>query len=154
VTDLLIADLQRDEGCRLKAYPDPLTHAEPYTIGYGHTGPEVHLGLAWTQAQADAVLVADVAHHDAMLFAALPWAARLDEVRQAVLRNMSFNLGVGRAPQRGQPGSGLLGFPRTLASIEARQFALAAEQMMQSAWARQVGARAQRLASMMETGHR
>ncbi len=30
--------LKKSEGCKLKAYPDPGTGGEPYTIGYGHTG--------------------------------------------------------------------------------------------------------------------
>jgi lysozyme len=29
------------EGLRLKVYPDPGTGAEPWTVGYGHTGPDV-----------------------------------------------------------------------------------------------------------------
>jgi lysozyme len=33
----------------------------PWTIGVGHTGPEVKYGLVWTQDQADAQLFADVA---------------------------------------------------------------------------------------------
>ena len=45
------------EGCRLKAYKD---QAGVWTIGYGHTGPEVHEGLVWTQEQADQQLDADV----------------------------------------------------------------------------------------------
>src|ERR1700677_1238307 len=44
------------EGCALTAYDD--LRGIP-TIGYGHTGPEVHLGLTWTQEQADAALLAD-----------------------------------------------------------------------------------------------
>lgn len=39
------------EKCKLVAYPDQ--KGVP-TIGWGHTGPEVHLGLTCTQAQADA----------------------------------------------------------------------------------------------------
>lgn len=43
------------EGCRLEAYPDPgSANGHPWTIGYGHTGPEVVPGLEWTQEQADA----------------------------------------------------------------------------------------------------
>lgn len=38
------------EGCRLTAYQDIVG---VWTIGYGHTGPDVHEGLTWTQAQAD-----------------------------------------------------------------------------------------------------
>lgn len=38
------------EGCRLKAY---LCDAGVWTIGWGHTGPEVRKGLVWTRQQAD-----------------------------------------------------------------------------------------------------
>jgi lysozyme len=31
-----------------------------WTIGYGHTGPEVVAGLVWTQNQADTALVCDI----------------------------------------------------------------------------------------------
>jgi len=48
------------EGCRLQAYPDPGTGADPWTIGYGHTGPDVHKGLVITQEQAEALLQKDV----------------------------------------------------------------------------------------------
>lgn len=40
------------EGMRLEAYPDPATGGAPWTIGIGHTGPEVKPGLLWTEAQA------------------------------------------------------------------------------------------------------
>ena len=48
------------EGCKLTAYPDPATGGSPWTIGYGHTGPEVHLGLTITQEQAEELLMEDV----------------------------------------------------------------------------------------------
>ena len=49
------------EGCRLSAYPDPASGGAPWTIGYGHTGPDVVPGLTITQQQADALLQKDVA---------------------------------------------------------------------------------------------
>jgi lysozyme len=55
-----LALIKSFEGCVLHAYPDPGTGGEPYTIGYGHTGSDVHPGLTWTQAQADAGLLADL----------------------------------------------------------------------------------------------
>ena len=55
-----LAILRGAEQCRLKAYPDPGTGAQPYTIGWGATGPDIHLGLEWTQAQADARLAQDL----------------------------------------------------------------------------------------------
>jgi len=49
------------EQCKLAAYPDPGSKdGKPWTIGWGHTGPEVVPGLTWSQAQADAAFVADI----------------------------------------------------------------------------------------------
>lgn len=48
------------ESCKLIAYADPGSkNGLPWTIGWGHTGPEVVKGLVWTQEQADAALVKD-----------------------------------------------------------------------------------------------
>ena len=47
------------EGLRLTAYPDPATHGDPWTIGYGHTGAEVHQGMIITQEQAEEFLMQD-----------------------------------------------------------------------------------------------
>ncbi len=56
-----IAVLHHFESCRLSAYPDPGSKdGKPWTIGWGHTGPEVHSRLGWTEAQADAVFVNDL----------------------------------------------------------------------------------------------
>lgn len=52
------------EGLELTAYPDPGTGGAPWTIGYGHTGPEVHAGLVWTQQQAEQALASDVAQFE------------------------------------------------------------------------------------------
>ena len=49
---------KRFEGLKLSAYRD---QAGVWTIGYGHTGPEVYAGLTITQSQADAFLARDVA---------------------------------------------------------------------------------------------
>jgi len=48
------------ESLMLEAYPDPATGSHPYTIGYGHTGPEVHPGMRITQGVALSFLVDDV----------------------------------------------------------------------------------------------
>lgn len=144
----LIADLKRDEGLRLQAYPDPLTGGDPWTIGYGHCGPEVRPGLVWTEAQAEAALIADIEAHNAQLAAALPWVARLDPARRRVLQNMAFNLGVGVAGGT----KGLLGFKNTLGMIERGEYERAADGMLKSLWAKQVGQRAVRLSNTMRTG--
>lgn len=55
-----LAVLKYFESCKLTAYPDPGTGGAPWTIGYGHTGPDVHDGLKWTQQQADEALARDL----------------------------------------------------------------------------------------------
>lgn len=169
----LIAQLKIDEGLRLKAYPDPLSalgkaceargldvteyrsvpgwqglKGGPWTIGYGHTGPEVHEGLTWTEGKAEAQLAADAAIHNAELALELPWVAGLDPVRRRVLQNMAFNLGVGVAGG----SKGLLGFRNTLEYVRTGDYGRAADGMLASRWARQVGQRAVRLARQMRTG--
>ncbi|MES2950298.1 MAG: lysozyme [Pseudomonadota bacterium] len=42
------------EQCRLKAYPDPATGGDPWTIGWGDVSPDVKPGLIITQDEADA----------------------------------------------------------------------------------------------------
>lgn len=47
--------MHKYESCRLKAYPDPATGGAPWTIGWGHTGPDVKPGMTITQEKADAM---------------------------------------------------------------------------------------------------
>ena len=140
----LLDDLRCDEGCRLTAYPDPLTGAAPWTIGYGCTGEGVGPETVWTQAQADDALADRVDAATAALTKALPWFNGLDPLRQDVLVNMAYNMGV----------SGLLAFQHTLHAVEQGEYALAAQGMLASRWAAQVPKRADRLAQQMLTGVR
>lgn len=145
IDPLLVEQLKKDEGLRLKAYKDTVG---VWTIGYGHTGPEVKPGLVWTKAQAEAALVEDILEHNAKLAAALPWVGGLDPVRRRVLQNMAFNLGIGSASK----GTGLLGFKNTLEFVRTGQYGKAADGMLASKWAKQVKGRAVRLASEMRNG--
>lgn len=52
--------IKQSEGLSYTAYPDPGTGGAPWTICYGHTGPEVYPGLKVTQAQCDTWLREDV----------------------------------------------------------------------------------------------
>lgn len=139
ITPELITDLKRDEGCVLHSYRDSLGI---WTIGYGHA--HVAPGLTWTQSQADAALVSDVTKIATELIAHLPWITSLSQVRQDALFNMAFNLGV----------DGVLGFHNTLSFIQHGDYNRAADNMLQSLWARQVHQRANRLAEMIRTNHR
>ena len=73
ITAAILALIKDFEGLRTRAYADPATGGEPWTIGYGHTGaagpPAVARGMRITPAFAEAILVRDletVAGHVAM----------------------------------------------------------------------------------------
>lgn len=134
-TDRLLAELTRDEGLRLKPYKCP---AGKTTIGIGRNLDDVGISAA----EAEHLCRNDVARVVAELDAALPWWRGLDEVRQRVLANMGFNLGV----------PGLLGFKNTLRKVKDGDYLGAAQGMLASKWAGQVGPRALRLAQMMRDG--
>ena len=136
-----ILELKGEEGCRLAAYQDTLG---VWTIGWGHTGPEIVKGLVWTQSQADAQLEADLDAIVDGLVADIPWFEGLDPIRQDVLADMAFNMG----------DAGLMDFKNTLALVDSGQFTRAAAAMLASTWASQVPTRAVRLAKMMKTGER
>lgn len=140
-TPYLLADLRRDEGCVLHAYLDTVG---VWTIGYGHTGKEVHKGLVWTQAQAEDALASDVARVVQSLDAAIPWWRKLNGPRADVVANMGFNTGL----------TSLLSFHNTLGAVEEGRWEDAAAGMLRSVWASQVGHRATRLSEQMRTGVR
>ena len=63
-----VALVMRFEGCArrradglVEAYADPGTDGAPWTIGWGATGPGIGPGTAWSPAQCDARLAADLA---------------------------------------------------------------------------------------------
>ena len=56
-TDTMRKMIEGWEGLRLNAYRDPVGIA---TIGYGHTGPDVHMGQVISEAQADTLLANDL----------------------------------------------------------------------------------------------
>ena len=53
------------EGCELKSYPDPGTGGAPWTVGYGHTGPEVVPGMTISQPEAEHLLIQDLHRFEA-----------------------------------------------------------------------------------------
>ena len=126
--------LIRHEGLRLKPYVDTVGKT---TIGVGRnlTDKGISENEAIDLLRNDYVEV----YHD--LCAKLPWFTGLSAIRQRVLIEMGFNQG----------SAGLLKFTKTLASMERGDYVLAAEQMLLSRWAKQVGQRARRLAAMMKT---
>ncbi|MGZ7176034.1 glycoside hydrolase family protein [Burkholderia gladioli] len=122
------------------------------TVGVGHNLDVSPLPDGWTfplsDAQVTQLLTRDISTTLAKLTSFLPWWCQMDEVRQRVIANMCFNMGIGNA----LTGKGLLGFKNTLAAMQRGSYSVAAAGMLNSKWATQVGARATRLARAMETG--
>ena len=131
----LRADLTRDEGLRLKPYPDTVGKL---TIGVGRNLDDVGI----SEDEAAILLTNDIANVMHHLDVALPWWQQMDPVRQRVLANLCFNLGISK----------LMEFKNTLILMESGRYEAAAEGLEQSRWHRQVGPRAQRLEFMMRTG--
>ena len=86
--------IKQFEGCRLAAYPDPGSGGDPWTIGHGATGPGIHKGVTWTQAQADARLAEDVAKFARCVNDAIGTAPTTDGQRAAMI-SLAYNIGLG-----------------------------------------------------------
>lgn len=81
------------ESCKLNAYPDPGSKdGNPWTIGWGSTGPDIKRGTVWTQAQADARFAADLAKFAAKVEALLG-DAPTDQSQFDALVSLAYNIG-------------------------------------------------------------
>jgi len=133
--DKLRQDLIKHEGCVLKPYQDSVG---VWTVGVGHN-------LESNAITFDAAMV--ILEHDidaviVDLNRVFPIWRNQSKLRQEVLVNMCFNLGIGR----------LGGFVRMWDAIAIGDYKEAARQMLDSKWASQVGYRAKDLANAMERG--
>lgn len=113
--DLAIPLIQKFEGCRLEAYPDPGTGGDPWTIGWGSTGPGIKKGVKWTQEQADS-------HFKAHVQEFADKVAKLVKVplaphQMAALISLAYNI-----------GTGALGSSTLLRMVNALNFDGAAQQ--------------------------
>lgn len=148
----VIQRLMLNEGVRNKAYYCP---AGKLTIGIGRnlddnplTEEEIaYIGhncrtLFISNDQAAYLCRNDLKKVRADLDKHLPWWRDLNPDRQYVMIDLCFNMGV----------KTLLTFKRTLDSIARGYYVRAAEQLLQSKYAKQVGIRAKRNAYAMRTG--
>lgn len=126
--------IKKHEGLRLKPYK---CSAGKLTIGYGRNLEDRGI----SPYEAETLLHNDIQDCYAQCIK-LPFWNRLNEARQAVLIDMCFNLGISR----------LKGFKKMLAAVDRGDYATAAKEMLDSAWAFQVKTRAVELAEIMKTG--
>jgi len=123
----------KHEGLELQPYEDSLGIL---TVGVGHN---LERGISYETAMF--ILDEDLKEvkQQAQSFS---WFHYLNEVRQIVIQDMIFNLGITRFKR----------FKKMIKAIQNDDFLEAANQMLDSKWAEQVGRRAVDLSTMMETG--
>lgn len=153
----ILTDLERDEEYRATPYLDTAVPPK-WTAAIGRnleaspiTGPEWkalldvgEIAVSISHAGAQRLLGNGVVAAQMQCSQAFGWWPGLDEVRREVLVNLTFNMGMQR----------LVGFRNMLAAVKAGDYGIAAEELLDSAYAKQVGARAQRLADQLRTGVR
>ena len=144
------------EGLRLQVYQDTLGID---TIGIGRNLEDRGITeeeLDWMDMPSmDAVYEHGISEADAMYLAqndvqiveeelvrAHPCVDKLDAVRQLVVMDMAFNMGVPR----------LCKFKKMWNAIHEKKFDLAAKEMLDSRWAIQVKSRAVKLSNAMHNG--
>ena len=131
----LIEELKRDEGVVLTLYK---CSAGKNTIGVGRNVDARGI----TEDESDYLLGNDIDLCVDELENNFTWYKNLSDARQRVLVNMCFNLGLTR----------LLGCKKFLAALEAEDWDRAAEEMLDSKWAVQVGPRSTRLRDLLLEG--
>ena len=130
-------ELIEEEGLSLEPYEDSLGNL---TIGVGHLIKSdcgvITLEYAGKLLAEDIKIAKDECRKNIKVF------GELDEVRQYVLVDMCFNLGIRK----------LLGFKKMLLALENKNFVVASAEMKNSLWHKQVGVRAIKLENCMKNG--
>lgn len=128
----------------LHAYPDPITRGSPWTIGLGHTGPDVQQDTEWTAPQCWSAFYNDYAIAAGFapgIVGTSVWTS-MNEPRQAVIVDLCFNPG----PTK------LAGFHHMLNAIRSGDWQTAHDELLDSAYADQVKIRADINAVTLLTG--
>tara|TARA_B110000093_G_scaffold138269_1_gene148356 strand:- start:3867 stop:4292 length:426 start_codon:yes stop_codon:yes gene_type:complete len=134
LTEMLI----KHEGSKSHAY---MCTANKVTVGVGRNiDPEGGIGL--TKDEISFLLKNDIERVEDELSRRLPWILELSDVRIDALIDICFNLGLPR----------FLKFAKALDALEQREYDLAADEFMDSRWAKQVGNRAVTVSNMIRTG--
>ena len=129
--------IKRHEGVKSKVY---VCSAGFETIGVGRNISDSGLGLS--DDEIEYLLANDIARVRGELEDTYFWFGALNEARQDAMIDICFNLGLTR----------LRGFVNALEAMSREQFDIAADEFMDSKWAKQVGMRAIRVTEMIRSG--
>lgn len=136
--DRITARLIADEGEILHAYAD---HLGWLTIGVGRM-IDKRRGGGISQRESRYLLRNDIDRCIAECEVRFDWWPMLDDVRQAAIICMAFQLGT----------NGVANFRKMIAAIKRRDYADAAREMVYSGWWKQTPARCERMARIIESG--
>lgn len=129
--------LEVDEGRKKRIYKDTATPPK-WTGGIGRNLTD----RGFSDDEIDLMYRNDITIAEKDARALVPGFDRLNDVRQEVILNMSFNLGYTR----------LAAFKKFIAAVNSSNFEEASEEMKDSKWYDQVGDRGKRLACAMREG--
>jgi lysozyme len=131
--DRLKDRLIEHEGLRLKPYPDEFGLI---TIGIGRCLDKKGI----TKEEAFYLFENDIDDCLRDVTKNIKFFSSLDDIRQEVIVEMCFQLGIG----------GLLGFEKFLYQLERKNYSDAAREMLNSMWAKQTPGRAKELSQIIE----
>ena len=131
----LINILRRHEGVKNTLYK---CTSDKWTIGVGRNLEDVGL----SEEEIDMLLQNDITRTEELLDEYMDWWSDLDYIRQDAMINFVFNVGIGTAMK----------FKKAMTALEEGDYDVAADEMMDSNWSKQVGHRAIEVTEMIRTG--
>ena len=131
----LIEQLKIHEGFRSTVYT---CSAGKKTCGYGRNLDDVGI----SEEEAEMLLKNDIYEATNQLLNAFPFMATFSDARISAMINFTFNVGIGTVKT----------FTKSIDALKKEDFNLAADMMLDSRWANQVGDRAIQITEQIRTG--
>ena len=131
----LIEQLKIHEGFRSNVYT---CSGGKKTVGYGRNLQDIGI----SEEEAEMLLKNDVYEATNQLLNAFPFMATFSDVRISAMINFTFNVGIGTVRK----------FSNTIEYLKNEDWEAAADEMMDSKWAEQVGDRAIQITEQIRTG--
>ena len=131
----LIEQLKIHEGFRSNVYT---CSGGKKTVGYGRNLQDIGI----SEEEAEMLLKNDIYEATNQLLNAFPFMATFSDVRISAMINFTFNVGIGTVRK----------FSNTIEYLKNEDWEAAADEMMDSKWAEQVGDRAIQITEQIRTG--
>jgi lysozyme len=146
MSETLEQRVRRHEGFCFLPKPDSAFKGNNFVVGYGHDLTEScaqQYANGISEQEAEALLEADIAAARAEMLKELPWTAGLPQLKQDLICEMIFQLGI----------DGLFTFHNFLYCARGGDDAGAAKAMLNSLWHRQTPNRCEEMAELWLNGN-